>query len=207
MLSVIGNAEPGAAFEVGCDGGRWCSVLAAYGWTVGGCDINRAAIELCRKRIPGGEFTVVQPGDTRLPVPDDSLNLLLAIEVPEVTQSGWFPAEAARTLRRDGQCIFCVHNGRSLRGVAYTVGRGLGRRRKYRNYYRDTLQEFRSRMEASGFVLGHLEGFAWFPFKRDSDSQLIPAAEKIEAMFGLRKLTGISPFVSGVAVLTTSEAV
>ena len=204
LETAIVNVEPGAAFEVGCDGGRWCSLLADSGWAVAGCDINPAAIELCRERIPGGEFMIVQSEDTRLPVPDNSLNLLLAIEVPEVTQSEWFPAEAARTLRLDGLCVFCVHNGRSLRGAAYTAACRVGKRRMYRNYYRDSLPEFQSRMEERGFVLSNLEGLAWFPFKRDSNSQLIPVAEKIERLLGLGKLPQVSPFVSGVAVFEPS---
>ena len=201
LRSAIAGVPPGAALEVGCDGGRWCILLADCGWSVAGCDVNPTAVALCRERIPNGEFTLVQPTSSRLPVSDRSMDLLLVIEVPEVTQSTWFPEEAARVLKVGGMCVFCVHNGRSLRGAVYTVLSEFGERRKYRNFYADTVSRFRTRMESSGFVFAQLEGFAWFPFQRNSNSRLISIAETTERFLGLRKLPGVSPFVAGVTVL------
>jgi SAM-dependent methyltransferase len=202
--AAISDFGPGVALEVGCDGGRWCQLLDRRGWTVVGCDVNPAAIDLCRRRLLTGTFIECLPADRTLPVEDAQAQLLLVLEVAEVAQAEWFPAEAARVLAPGGRLVFAIQNGHSLRGLAYHVLRRFGERRRYRNFYADSYAAFRGRLAAHGLRMIQAEGFAWFPFQRQSNSRLIPATVGFEKMSGLRKVVRFSPFVAGIAVRSES---
>ena len=202
--AAISDFEPGVAFEVGCDGGRWCEFLHQRGWTVVGSDVNRASLELCRRRLPTGTFIECLPADRTLPAEDAQAQLLLVLEVADVAQAEWFPAEAARVLAPGGRLVFAIQNGHSLRGLAYGALRRLGERRTHRNFYADSYAAFTARLLANGLRMISAEGFAWLPFQRQSDSRLIPVATGFEKVVGLRRVPRFSPFVAGLAVRSES---
>ena len=50
-----------------------------------------------------------------------------------------------------------------------------------------------------GFRIHHEEGYCWFPFRRASNSALVPYAVRVERGLGLGKLASVSPWVAFVA--------
>jgi SAM-dependent methyltransferase len=199
-------APPATALEVGCDGGRWSIVLRGLGWRNVCTDIVPESVERSRRRLPGANCILSKPTDERLPVEDGSIGLLLVCEVPPVTESSWFPAEARRVLRPNGVLIFTHHNSRSIRGLAYRVVRELQRLRggeRLRSCYYNgpTYGSLRQALLDRGFEIVREEGFCWFPFGRQSNSRLVAPAVWLESLLGLRKLATLSPWVVSIARL------
>jgi hypothetical protein len=67
------------------------------------------------------------------------------------------------------------------------------------DYYRSAYVTFRNELRKHGFCLLHEEGLCWFPFRRSSNSVLVPAFTAAERYLGLSKLVSLSPWVMFVA--------
>lgn len=183
---------PSAALEIGCDGGRWSAEFAALGWKMVCTDINARALDICRSRIPGAECRLVSPADTRLPCDDDSVRLLLCIEVPPVVQADYFLPEAWRVLQTGGVAVAVFWNLWSWRGL---LAHATARRRGESDFYRLPYAPWRRRWIRRGFQIVLEEGFCWFPFCRTSDSRWVGPCAAMEAGLGLRRLPALSPWV------------
>lgn len=188
------------ALDVGCGSGRWSQMARGRGWRVTCADVDAEALELCRRRMPDVTCVQMDEQDETVPAKSGSVGLLIVIEVPPVVERSSFPAEAARVLSSGGFIVCTYHNSHSLRGVAY---RALRRRLPF--YGGPPFSVFKQRLIDSGFEILHTEGLGWFPFRRESNSPLIPIAAKLEKLLGFRKLTRLSPFVVVVARLASGR--
>src|SRR2546427_2835608 len=129
FLRTLALAEPPSeALEIGADGGRWALQLRQRGWRPTCTDVNPTTLAVCQARIPEARCVVVQPADTRFPVDDASVRLLVVIEVAPVSEAVWFPREAARVLEPGGILIATLLNPVSARGAFYRMIRRLGLR-------------------------------------------------------------------------------
>jgi SAM-dependent methyltransferase len=193
-------APPGTALDVGCEGGRWTEVAAARGWAPVCTEVNQISLDACKRRVPSATCILTSPDDTALPCATGSIGLLLCIEVGPVIHRDWFIAEADRVLRLGGYLVGVCWNRRSWRGFAYHSMPGL-RVRKPNPWYGFPLSYpmWRRQLRARGFQFVHQEGYSWIPFRRASDSPLVPLAVALERALGLRRLAGISPMVAFVA--------
>lgn len=192
--------QPDTAMEIGCDGGRWSTLLAEQGWTMICTDTREEVLEICRRRIPTARSIRVANTDTTLPGRTGIIKLLLCIEVDPVTHSDWFPGEAFRLLTRGGILIGTALNGFSWRGALHRAFVNIDpqARREYGTYtlrYRD----WRKRFMQAGFKFVAEEGCCWFPFGRCSNSPLIPLCSRLERYLGLQRLPSVSPWVVFVA--------
>ncbi len=185
---------PTQALEVGADGGRWSIRLRQRGWRVACTDVNRETLALCQKRIPDARCVLVAKTEQRLPVDDAAIQLLVAIEVPQVTGAAWFPAEAARALHPGGVLFTTVWNPMSARGRFYALIKRLGLR-AFSAYTGPSYAAFRRSLQRSGFEVLSAHGLAWFPFTRQSNSRLIDKAAAVECWLGLSRLPRVSPLV------------
>ena len=184
------------ALEVGCEGGRWSKLLIDLGWDMVCTDINPDTLAICQSRIPMAKYILVDKDDTTLPCETESLGLLLCIEVIEVLRNDWFIAEAFRVLHRGGLVVGVFKNKLSFRGyfrhlVSFVWG-GF-------DYYEIAYPSWRGRFRRQGFKMIYEEGICWFPFKRDSNSPLVPMFTQIERYLGLRRLPSVSPWIVFVA--------
>jgi hypothetical protein len=119
-----------------------------------------------------------------------------------------FVSEASCVLAPWGVLVCSYWNRRSIRGAVFRAlslvesARKRGRARTFDAYYRGApYSTFRSKLRARGFRIEREEGICWFPFRRSSDSGLIPAAVATERLLGLRRLPRVSPWVLCVATL------
>ncbi len=195
--------KPTSALEVGCEGGRWTELLDSLGWEVTSTDVNERVLDTCQARVPRARCILVSSEEKMLPCESASIDILLCIEVPLVSQSDWFTREASRVLRPGGALVTVVSNGLSLRGCAYRVLTAFDSKRKqFRNesgIYSTTYRSWRKRLNKTGFEVVREEGMCWLPFSRESNSPLIPALTRLEQSLGLRRLTALSPTVTLIA--------
>jgi hypothetical protein len=100
--------------------------------------------------------------------------------------------ETARILKEDGLLVMVYWNLFSLRGVFHhmrtlvTGGEA---------FYRRPYSTWKRKMATNGFRCVYEEGFCWSPFRRESNSGLVPYVTAVEGQLGLRRLPAISPWV------------
>jgi hypothetical protein len=60
--------------------------------------------------------------------------------------------------------------------------------------------EIANELPKAGFKLVRKEGFNWLPFSRASENFLVPLSAKMERLFGLRRMSSVSPWVMTYAI-------
>jgi len=111
-LSRPDGAEP-EILDLGCGTGTMLGHLRAFG-TVRGIDADERAVAFCRAR---GEERVELLESNRLPLPDDSLDLVTALDVLEHIEDDRAAfAEIARVLRPGGTLLATVPASRWMWG-------------------------------------------------------------------------------------------
>jgi SAM-dependent methyltransferase len=186
------SGEPGTALDIGCEGGRWARVLTDLGWRMICSDINREALAICQKRLPEATCILRQPEENTLPCASGSVGLFLCIEVSPIIEADWFFSEASRVLKRGGLIVVVYWNLLSFRGLfsharALLAG-GL-------DFYTTAYFARKKVAKKNGFRVVYEDGFCWFPFRRESNSLLIPFVISLEKQLGLRRLVAFSPWV------------
>jgi SAM-dependent methyltransferase len=214
LLAASLADPPELAVEVGCEGGRWSKLLHDAGWELVCTDVNPETLAICAGRILAARCLLVDPSDSTIPVDAGQAKLLIELEVAPVSQSEWFPSEAARVLRPGGMLVCTFYNPRSARGLAYRMLRALESRRRTGSRVRRFQDHFysgppyarsRAALRREGFEVVHEEGVSWFPFTRQSDSRLVPLFTRVERLLGLRRLPSLSPLVILVARRTDAR--
>jgi SAM-dependent methyltransferase len=181
------------ALDVGCGGGRWSARLAEDGWDVTGLDVSATAVARCAQRIPQGQFFCVD-GEATAPMGDQSVDLLVCIEVRPVIEAPWFLAEARRVVRPGGQLFVVVWNSRSLRGLAMNAFRLLRDRQRH-PFYSTPYVAWRNQLRDTGFRIVEQQGLCWMPLSRASRSRLAPVMVRLEKGLCLGRLASLSPWV------------
>lgn len=105
LSRAVSGMSPGRALDVGAAGGGNTRVLARSGWEAAALEYGPEGTEVARERgIP-----VLRGDATRLPVGDDSLDLVVAFDVLEhlVDDLGCV-TEVRRVLRADGTFLVAV---------------------------------------------------------------------------------------------------
>lgn len=113
------DLKPGQAIlDVACGAGDWLQVAAGRGLAVSGIDISERAIEVCRRRMPEGQFHV-GPAET-LPFPDGQFDVVTCLGSLEhfLDQPGAL-MEMGRVLKPGGNVLILVPNAGFL---SYRLG-------------------------------------------------------------------------------------
>lgn len=188
--------RPSRGLEIGCEGGRWSKLLSDLGWKMTCTEIDAQLLTICAKQVPTASCILVQPSDSQIPCESESVGLLLCVEVGAVIKSHWLPGEASRILIEDGLLVGVFFNFLSYRGLIAQCTASL--RGSY-EYYECSYPLWRKGLSRNGFRFLHEVGLCWFPFRRASNSVLIPVFTRIEHRIGLQRLPTISPWVVFVA--------
>ena len=188
---------PGTLLDIGCEGGRWSKLFADRGWQVTALDIDAEVLRICKERIKTACCTLVTPNEQRFPVPDESVDIALCIEVGPVIHRPWAIGEFARALKRGGRLVGVCWNRSSWRGVLYHSAPAL------RTTGSDPLVgfpirylDFKTRMQEHGFRFERESGYAWGPFRRTSNSPWMSMWAAVETYTGLQSLIRFSPMVA-----------
>jgi ubiquinone/menaquinone biosynthesis C-methylase UbiE len=190
------SRRPSKAVDIGCGGGRWSKLVAAAGWEMTCVEVDSKVLSLCQRRLPNARCVLVDSSNSTIPCDTESVELVLCMEIPQVMQSDWFVDEAHRVLRPGGMIVGVFLNVLSYRGFIAHLTAPL---RGVYDYYRSAYVPFRNQLRKHGFCLMHEEGLCWFPFRRFSNSALVPAFTVAERYLGLSKLVSLSPWVVFVA--------
>ena len=195
--------EPTRALEIGCEGGRWSKLLSDLNWKMTCTDVDAQVLRLCQLRLPTASCIIVEPGSGEIPCQTNSIGLLLCVEVPPVIKSRWFPDESRRVLTGGGLIVGVFFNLVSWRGLLAHLTAPM--RGSY-DYFDLSYTAWRETLCSNGFTIVHERGLCWFPFRRSSNSSLIPAFVGIERHLGLQKLPELSPWVVFVARKQSARA-
>lgn len=187
---------PTTALDIGCGRGQWSKLLSDLGWRIVCTELDQRNLDSCKLLVPSATCIRVAPDDRQLPCDAESVGLAICIEVSPVIQSDWFIGEAARVLQPGGCVVAVLLNRLSWRGLVRKSAMVAGKRF---TWYRFTYLAWKKQLRAAGLRVVHEEGYCWPPFKRKSDSPLVPPALWLERMLRLGKLVNLSPYVIIVA--------
>lgn len=163
-LSRRDGAEP-EILDLGCGTGTMLGHLRQFG-TVRGFDADERAVAFCRAR---GEERVEQLESDGLPLPDDSLDLVTALDVLEhIEDDRGALAEIARVLRPGGTLLATVPAYDWMWGPQDEISH------HFRRYVRD---ELTAGIEASGLALRRATYF---------NTLLLPAVAAVRIAHRLR---------------------
>jgi len=188
--------SPTIALDIGCEGGRWSQLLEALGWKLICADIAPGPLRLCRNRLPASCCVLVDPAGVSIPCARGSVRLMSCIEVQNVIGAKWFIDEVLRVMERNGLLVGTFLNQWSLRGLAAHV---TSSDRRQLDYYERPYSPWRRELTRRGFRMVYEEGCCWLPFRRQSNSGLIPVLTRVERALGLRKLARVSPWIVFIA--------
>ena len=192
-LSRRAGAEP-EIVDLGCGTGAMLKYLRSFG-SVRGLDADEHAVEFCRAR---GEQRVELLESDRLPLADDSVDLVTALDVLEhIEDDRGALAEIRRVLRPGGTLLATVPAYRWMWGPQDEISH------HYRRYQR---RELSGRIAASGLELRRITHF---------NTLLLPIIAGIRVARRLRpprevrsdfRLTGGSAVNGFLAAVFSSEA-
>ena len=197
IAAGLEGAPPGIVLDLGAGGGRLAAVLLERSASVVATEVDKDVITSLAD-VQRLQPLLVAAGVPSLPFADASLDWVVCVEVPSVSDEEWFRRECARVLKAGGSALVTVHNALSYKGI---WARLLGRRRAVRGerwadaYYRHGLGWHRRRWREEGFEEEASIGLYWPPFTRESDSPLVTFFAALERLFGLGRLTWLSPWV------------
>jgi SAM-dependent methyltransferase len=119
VAEYLSGREPGVALDAACGTGRFSEYLARCGHRVIGVDSSPDMLAYARQRVPDGEFHVGELD--RLPLPDDSVDVIVCALALEHVPLEPVLAEFARVLRPGGDLVISdVHHELITRGSAMT---------------------------------------------------------------------------------------
>jgi SAM-dependent methyltransferase len=115
VAGYLDGREPGVALDAACGTGRFAEFLAGRGHRVIGVDSSPDMLAYAQRRVPDGEFHVGELD--RLPLPDDSVDVIVcALALEHVRLQPVF-AEFARVLRPGGDLVISdLHHEQITRG-------------------------------------------------------------------------------------------
>jgi SAM-dependent methyltransferase len=105
-LDLLGEVAGRSVLDVACGPGLYAEELVARGARVIGLDQGPRMVELCRQRVPSGEFRVHDLADRLDWLPDHSVDLVLfALALEYVDDRTSTLRELRRVLRPDGALV------------------------------------------------------------------------------------------------------
>jgi SAM-dependent methyltransferase len=192
------GARPGTGtvVDVGSAAGRLEHVLLRHADHVIATDLDRDEV-YAMAEDPKLTTALVGALPT-LPIRDDAVDAVIAIEVPAASDQAWFREECRRVVRPGGTVLVTLYNARSYKGLFTRIRRRLRRSgtRHWDNlYYQRSTAEQIQLWRAAGFQPHHMRGYYWPPLRRRSNSRWVSFGSAIERLLRLWSLAGISPCV------------
>jgi SAM-dependent methyltransferase len=108
---LVRGVPAGRAIDVGPGPGGNATVLRELGWQVTGVELTETGAQLCAAR----GIDVVRGDATRLPIPDESVDLVMSTDVWEhIEDHEQVARETFRVLRPGGRLLLAVPSGMAM---------------------------------------------------------------------------------------------
>jgi 2-polyprenyl-3-methyl-5-hydroxy-6-metoxy-1,4-benzoquinol methylase len=197
LKEALTRRPPGVSADVGAGSGRLHPTIVPLSRAVIATEINKDGLG-AMSPAPKVAPLLVGASQTSLPLRSHTIDSIICLEVPAVSEEAWFRSECSRILAPQGVVIVSVYNSISYKGL---IARLLRRVRSSRGiswsslYYRHTVSWHLRAWADAGYRVRSSRGFYWLPFPRGSNSAGVRVAAVLERMLGLRWLVGWSPWV------------
>lgn len=192
-IKTLGPVKGKRVLDYGCGSGTWSFYLQRHGFEAIGVDIDVEALKIYQGRIPSSRVIRVAALDKRIPLADESVDLIIVISLSQMFENDWFVREAGRVLKPNGILVGSLQNKISWRGFTHKVKSALQRTK---NPFMISFRKFKSLTNRMGFDLVFSRGFSWIPIpSRLSDSTLFPILKTAEQFLLLGYLRTVSPNV------------
>lgn len=180
--------------DISGGGGRFSLQLKSQGFRTVTSDINFKSLSYIRNKNHESDAILVAPGSQNLPFKQEVFDAALCMQVPAlVTNDKHFFTNVHCLLRPGGILVVTMTNRLSYKYLFHSLRRKD--KRKVMRTYRFNVSHILRRATDSGFTILSIQGYNWIPFKKESNSALIPFFNKMEEISGLRKLSLISPWI------------
>lgn len=191
------RARPGGiVVDVGSAGGRLEHVLTRHADHVIATDLDRDEVYAM---ADDPRLTPAVVGKLpALPLRDDAIDTVVAIQAPAASDEAWFREECWRVLRPGGTVLVTLYNARSYKALLARLRRRLRRSAAPAwdgLYYQMSSTEHLRLWRAAGFQTSRMRGYYWAPLGRQSESAWVAAGAALERVLGLRSLIAVSPVV------------
>ena len=194
ISEALAAREPGVVADIGAGSGRLAFAMAPHAKVVVATEIDIDELALTEDDY-GVTPVAVGAGET-LPFRDASLDWVVAIEAPAVSEQAWFMEECRRVLKPGGGLVLMVYNGRSYKGLAARMRRALRAGPHWTSmYYQQPLASHLRQWADAGFPAVRKQGFYWAPVGRVSNSPLVTVTAVLERVAHLWRLAAVSPWV------------
>ena len=178
-------SKDGVVIDVGAEAGRFSLLAANHNLSVIAIDID--AYSLRRIKQKNKEVTVVQADARNIPFQSNSFDGVFMVEVLDyIPQLDKVLGECNRVLKSDSPFVLSFGNQSSIKAKLRAL-HGKSYMHSYRRVMLSLLKV--------GFKVNRKLGYNWLPLGRMSQSRLVPILASVEAIFGLRKLPRLSPWV------------
>jgi ubiquinone/menaquinone biosynthesis C-methylase UbiE len=179
LVKAIGDYRRNSCLDVGGGFGHRFPVNCEN-YTL--LEIDPEAIAIFRRNCPEGHFI---EGDFLALNIDKKYDVIIMVQLStDAEHINKMVAKAYSLLSEGGMILFTTTNKSSYKGLLYSTG-WYGYQEPY-----SALKKFLTTLGASSIKY---YGYGWLPFRRDSDSILIPMLKWIDVVLG--KFVSISPWL------------
>lgn len=194
MIGQLGR-RPAIAVDAGAGRGRLTRLLAERAEHVIATEAKEQLIEPLSDIAPNVTSHFVDSQSIGLPVQDNSVDIVIAIQAADLTHSLEFHRECARVLRPDGFAILSLQNRSSWKGLLARLRPGHYHAEYGASYYTWSFVQLKGSLIEAGLSVHSATGFNWMPFTRDVDLGVVGPLTRAEGALGFRKLVNVSPWV------------
>jgi ubiquinone/menaquinone biosynthesis C-methylase UbiE len=193
-LSLMGS--PRTVLDIGGGDGRFARRLQEFGITPILLEKDTLPVFEYKSRDMSGSPLLLADGNY-LPLAPESVDCMMAIEVPACTDSAHiegFLDQCQRVLKENGYLVFTSYNKLSFVGINKLLS---PRKYKFTQYesYTETYTITLKHIARSGFELIDALGFRWAPFARASNNPLVPLFGFLEQRLKLQRIPQLSPWL------------
>jgi SAM-dependent methyltransferase len=188
------TSTPRVIMDAGAGSGRFEPLLTSFASWVITTEVDRSLVR--RLAQVGNNVLPLLVSNTSkcLPLADSSVDCVVCMEVPALSEQNWFYAECLRVLKPRGAIIFSVTNRLSWKG-AFAALQPKRYTHKRAIYYQRPIRDIKLCLRRHGFTIRRAAGLNWIPFTRTSNSPLVRPVAILEKTTGLHRLNVLSPWV------------
>lgn len=193
--SFLDSNNIDTCLDVACGSGRFSIPISQHGIRVMAVDYDLVPLRksMAKNGRSRSSIQIICGDANKLPFKKKSFDCIISVETVDYLDITNFLKYCNKILKIDGHLLFTLSNNHSYKKY---IHRALSKRR---TFYRYAFHDIELCLENEGFKLEKCIGFNWIPFKRNSNSVLIPIFEFLENVLMLEYFPAVSPWVFFIA--------